>query len=320
MSSRPSRSPSDGGGVSPATVGNAASTPAVVADVTALGVPRISMINPRLWLYPILSVAWKEIRVTTRYKTWFVASFVWPIIFPFSFIFVGRGLAGPSGEGLANFTALAQTADYASFLIVGNLVWMFVNINLWMGGLSLTTDRARGTFDTHWTMPTSKISLVMGATIASIVLNFIPMIVAILFYSWIGWLTVSGSFLNVVVAVLTVIPFLFGFLLCFSAATIRFREAGMIVQVLRTLFSLLCGLQFPLAVLPGAVQSVGRVIPLTHFIDVIRGIVLNGNTLSAHADSIRYLLISGGIFVVLGLGIFELVRRSVRRRGLVTGY
>ena len=320
MSSRPSRSPSDGGGVSPVTVGNTASAPAVVADVTALGVPRISMINPRLWLYPILSVAWKEIRVTTRYKTWFVASFVWPIIFPFSFIFVGRGLAGPSGEGLANFTSLAQTADYASFLIVGNLVWMFVNINLWMGGLSLTTDRARGTFDTHWTMPTSKISLVMGATIASIVLNFIPMIVAILFYSWIGWLTVSGSFLNVIVAVLTVVPFLFGFLLCFSAATIRFREAGMIVQVLRTLFSLLCGLQFPLAVLPGAVQSVGRVIPLTHFIDVIRGIVLNGNTLSAHADSIRYLLISGGIFVVLGLGIFELVRRSVRRRGLVTGY
>ena len=285
-----------------------------------IGVPRISMANPRLWLFPILSVAWKEIRVTTRYRTWFVASFVWPIIFPFSFIFVGRGLAGPSGEGLANFTALAQTADYTSFLIVGNLVWMFVNINLWMGGLSLTTDRARGTFDTHWTMPTSKISLVIGATVASIVLNFIPMIVAILFYSWIGWLSMSGSFLGVLLAVLTVVPFLFGFLLCFSAATIRFREAGMIVQVLRTLFSLLCGLQFPLAVLPGAVQSVGRVIPLTHFIDLIRGVVLSGDKLADHAYSIWYLLISGGVFIALGLGLFELVRRSVRRSGLVTGY
>jgi ABC-2 type transport system permease protein len=276
--------------------------------------------SPRLWLFPILSVAWKDIRITTRYKSWFVASFVWPIIFPFSFIFVGMGLAGPSGEGLANFTELARTADYASFLVVGNLVWMFVNINLWMGGLSLTTDRARGTFDTHWTMPTSKISLVIGATVASITLNFVPMIVAIGFYSGIGWLQVSGSIVNVILAILAVVPFLFGFLLCFSAATIRFREAGMIVQVLRTLFSLLCGLQFPLAVLPGAVQKIGRTIPLTHFIEVVRGVVLNGDRLGEYYRSILYLLVSGAVFMLLGIGAFELVRRSVRKSGLVTGY
>ena len=94
----------------------------------------------------------------------------------------------------------------------------------------------------------------------------------------------------------------------------------MIVQVLRTLFALLCGLQFPLAVMPSTVQTIGRVIPLTHFIDLVRGIVLNGDTLADQALSVRYLLISGLIFIVLGVSIFELVRRSVRKSGLVTGY
>ncbi|MEE8441039.1 MAG: ABC transporter permease [Spirochaetia bacterium] len=204
----------------------------------------------QVWLRAIWAVAWKDIRITLRYKTWFVASFVWPIIFPFSFIFLGLGLAGPEGEGLESFTAIAGTADFASFLIIGNLVWMFVNINLWMGGLSLMTDRVRGTFDTHWTMPVSKISLVLGATVASLILNFVPMIVAIVFYNAVGLLQVGGSLLEVIAAILVVIPFILGFLICFSAMTIRVREAHMIVHVFRTLFSIFCGLQFPLAVLP----------------------------------------------------------------------
>jgi ABC-2 type transport system permease protein len=274
----------------------------------------------RVWLRSVWAVAWKDIRITLRYKTWFVASFVWPIIFPFSYIFLGLGLAGPGGEGIESFTAVAGTADFTSFLIVGNLVWMFVNINLWMGGLSLMTDRVRGTFDTHWTMPVSKISLVLGATVASLILNFVPMIVAIGFYNAVGLLHVGGNIIEVIAAIGVVLPFMLGFLICFSAVTIRVREAGMIVQVLRTLFSIFCGLQFPLAILPQWSQSIGRVIPLTHFIQIVRGIVLNGEHLRDHASSLVYVLASGLVLLAAGIGVFELVRRSVRSTGLVTGY
>lgn len=269
---------------------------------------------------PVFSVAWRDIRITTRYKSWFVASFIWPIIFPFSLIFLGRGLAGPGGEGLDRFTQLAETADYASFLIVGSLVWMFVNINLWMGGLSLMTDRNRGTFDTHWAMPVTKISLVLGATLASLVLNFAPVIVSIGFFSAIGLLETGGSLLQIVLAVLSVFPFLLGFLLCFSAVTVRFREPGMLVQVMRTLFSILCGLQFPLAVLPGAVERFGRWIPLTRFVDLVRAVVIHGSTLGDHGASVAYLVMSGIVMIALGVLAFNLVRVSVRRNGLVSGY
>jgi len=182
------------------------------------------------------------------------------------------------------------------------------------------TDRTRGTFDTHWTMPVPKISLVLGATVASLVLNFIPMLVAIGFYHLVGLLHVGGNLPAVLVALLSVLPFLLGFLLCFSAVTIRVREAGMIVHVFRTLFSLFCGLQFPIAVLPDSLQTVGRFIPLTHFVDIIRGIILGGEGLGEHASSILYVLGSGLVFLAIGAGVFELVRRSVRTSGLVTGY
>ena len=269
---------------------------------------------------PVFSVAWRDIRITTRYRSWFVASFLWPIIFPVSLVFLGRGLAGPGGEGVEQFAELAETSDYASFLIVGSLVWMFVNINLWMGGLSLMTDRNRGTFDTHWTMPVSKLALVLGATVASLALNFAPMIVSISFYAAVGLLQVGGSPLQIMIAILAVLPFLLGFLLCFSALTVRFRQPGMLVQVMRTLFSILCGLQFPLAVLPDAVERFGRWIPLTHFIDLVRAVVIQGARIGDHAASAGYLVGSGLVMIALGALAFELVRASVRRKGLVSGY
>ncbi|MFP4113421.1 MAG: ABC transporter permease [Spirochaetales bacterium] len=274
----------------------------------------------RRTLASLAAVTWRDIRITTRYKSWFVASFLWPIIFPFSLVFLGRGLAGPDGEGLERFASMAATEDYASFLILGSLVWMFVNINLWMGGLSLTQDRNRGTFDTHWTMPVSKLTLVLGATLASLVLNFLPMIVSISFYAAIGWLQVGGDPIRIAVAIAAVLPFLLGFLLCFSAVTVRFREAGMFVQVMRTLFSLLCGLQFPLAVLPEGLQAIGRAVPLTHFIDIVRAIVIRGDRLADHRGSLAYLVGSGLVMLALGALAFELVRASVRKSGLVSGY
>jgi ABC-2 type transport system permease protein len=281
------------------------------------------MSNPH-WLRDttraVLHVAFRDIRIITRYRSWFVASFVWPIIFPFSLVFLGRGLAGPEGEGIERFAALAQTPDYASFLIVGSLVWMFVNINLWMGGLSLMTDRRRGTFDTHWTMPLNKLTLVVGATIASLLLNFLPMVVAIAFYGAIGWLQVSGDIVQIGLAVVAVLPFLLGFLICFSAVTVRFREAGMVVQVLRTLFSILCGLQFPLAVLPATAQTIGRAIPLTHFVELVRSVVIDGGRVADYGHSLLFLVGSGLIMIAVGVLAFELVRRGVRRSGLVTGY
>ena len=274
----------------------------------------------RCGISPIFSVALKDIKIAVRYRTFFVASFIWPIIFPFSFIFLGKGLAGRGGEGIAHFESLAQTGDYASFLIIGSLIWMFVNINLWMGGLALHTDRVRGTFDTHWATPVSRISLVLGATLASLALNFIPMVTSILFYAAVGLLDISGNFLSILVTVLGVLPFLLGFLFTFAALTMRIRESGMIVQIMRTLFSIFCGMQFPLAVLPTFAQTIGRYIPLTHFVNILRGIIIRGETVAQHSESFAYLLISGVVMFGVGLLVFDLMKKSVRSRGLVSGY
>ena len=157
--------------------------------------------EPRYWFRPVFSVALRDIKIFWRYKSVVVALLVWPVIFPLTFFFMGKGLAGTAGQGLSHFKHLAQTGDFASFLILGNLIWLFVNINLWMGGLSLQKDRMLGTFDTHWTMPASKISLVLGATLASTILNFFPLLIGICFYSLIGAFEISANYFSILFSI-----------------------------------------------------------------------------------------------------------------------
>jgi ABC-2 type transport system permease protein len=274
----------------------------------------------KYWLRPVFSIIVKEIKIITRYKTWLIATFIWPVIYPLTFYFLGRGLAGTNGQGLNNFEKLAETTDFASFLILGNLVWMFVNLNIWMGGLSVQMDRMRGTFDTHWTMPVSKLSLVIGGTLSSLILNFLPMIAAITLYSLLGAFKISGNFLGILASIFIIMPFLIGFLILFAAFTIRLRQANLTVQIVRNVLSILCGMQFPIAVLPKTFSGIASYIPLTHFVNMVRGIVIHRNSLSIYRDSIIFILISGIAMLVIGISVFNLIIKNVNKGGLATGY
>ena len=276
--------------------------------------------EPRYWFRPLFSVAMRDIKIVLRYKSAVIALLVWPVIFPLTFYFMGKGLAGTAGQGLGNFERLAQTGDFASFLILGNLVWLFININLWMGGLSLQRDRVLGTLDTHWTMPVSRISLVLGATLASILLNFVPLTIGIWFYSFIGAFRISANYFSILVSVLFIMPFLVGFLLVFAALTIRLRQGQMAVHVTRAVLSILCGLKCRQQLRSGPVSSIGKHIPLTHFVNMIRGIIIHKHSLFAYRDSMVYLSISGVLMLVVGVLVFELTERNVKSRGLMAGY
>lgn len=274
----------------------------------------------RRFMLAALAVFKKDILITTRYKTWWIAMLIWPIIMPLTFVFVGKGLAGPSGEGLSNFTTLAGSPDYASFLILGNFIWMFVNMCLWDGGLSLNLDRQRGTFDTIWTQPAPRLAYILGRTLSSLAINFFPIIIATVFFNVFGMLSFKANIFAVLGVTLITFPFLLGFLFLFASLTLKVREAGIVVQVTRTLFSILCGLQFPLAVLPGFMQTIGKWIPLTQYMEVVRGMAILGKPASDYTFSLVYMLVSGIVFFIAGTLIFRAMERSVKRSGLVTGY
>ncbi|HWP44347.1 MAG TPA: ABC transporter permease, partial [Blastocatellia bacterium] len=62
---------------------------------------------------------------------------------------------------------------------------------------------------------------------------------------------------------------------------------------------LLSGFMFPRASMPPIMQAVGYLIPATHFIEIIRGIVLRGATLGDLAQEVITLIAMGSVLLVL---------------------
>jgi ABC-2 type transport system permease protein len=272
------------------------------------------------FLQAMKAVMIRDILTFFRYKSWFISIFIWPIVFPFTFLFLGKGLAGPSNEGVYNFAKLTGTADFGSFIILGNLVWMFLNILMWDAGLFLNNQRRIGMLDTIWTFPAPKLSYIFGATISSLIINFIPMAFSFLFFKIIKVIQFNTKTIDILIYSLSIFPFIIGFLLIFSSLSLRSKEASLIVQTMRVLLSILCGLQLPIKVLPEFLQKIGSFVPITHYINCIRDSIILGVKLSDKLPSIYYMVISGFFVLLLGIFTFVLVEKNARSKGFISGY
>jgi len=62
---------------------------------------------------------------------------------------------------------------------------------------------------------------------------------------------------------------------------------------------LLTGFMFPFRGMPGWAQAIGEALPLTHFLRIVRGILLKGNGLAEVAPHLwpiaAFMLVAGGV-------------------------
>ena len=85
---------------------------------------------------------------------------------------------------------------------------------------------------------------------------------------------------------------------------------------------LLCGVVFPLDVLPTWLQAVGRALPLTYWVEGLRRALLEqsfGTTLASYSDAtlVSILAVSTAVSMVAAVLFYRSMDRVARRRGLM---
>jgi len=91
------------------------------------------------------------------------------------------------------------------------------------------------------------------------------------------------------------------------------------------MFYLFCGVIFPLSVLPGWGQSVGKALPITYWLEALRHLVLPGSQMGLVDTGlapdltwiIALLLVSTAFFFLLSIQLFRLTEYFARKLGLV---
>ena len=65
----------------------------------------------------LFAVIRREWTIFTRYPSWIIALFIWPLIFPMMYILTARALSGADGSGLTVFTQTTGMTSYIGYIV-----------------------------------------------------------------------------------------------------------------------------------------------------------------------------------------------------------
>jgi ABC-2 type transport system permease protein len=272
-------------------------------------------------LRALRAVAGKEWTIFVRYPSWVLALLIWPILFPVGYIFTAKALGGPDGAALAVFERLTGTADYVSFIVLGTILWMWLNMTLWDLGMYLRNEQMRGTLESNWLTPTRRVALMLGGALTKLAISLLFMAVSLLEFRLVfGVRVLDGNVGLALLTLLLTIPSIHGIGVAFASLVLRFKEANALVFLVRGVFMIFCGISFPIAVLPGWMQSVAAALPLTYAIRAVRAALLANAGFADLLPDLAALAAFAVALPALGYTIFSFTERRSRRTGDLAQY
>lgn len=143
--------------------------------------------------------------------------------------------------------------------------------------LVITRERERGTMESLLAMPVRPLEVILGKLIPYIFVGYIQVLVILLIGHFIFNVPIDG---NIILLLLCCLPFIMANLavgLTFSTLAKNQLQAMQSSVFFFLPSLLLSGFMFPFHGMPLWAQYIGNCLPLTHFLLIVRGIMLKGN-------------------------------------------
>jgi ABC-2 type transport system permease protein len=173
--------------------------------------------------------------------------------------------------------------------------------------VAIVRERERGNLELLITTPVRTPELMVGKLVPYILIGLVQVTIVLLVGHWLFDVPLRGQLLDVYLAALTFIAASLTLgLLISTLARSQFQAMQLTLFVFLPSI-LLSGFMFPFDGMPVVAQQIAEVLPLTHFVRLIRGIVLRGAELGELMPEIRALIV---FFVVsLTLAILRFRKR-----------
>ena len=192
--------------------------------------------------------------------------------------------------------------------IVPGLIGIILTMTMVMfTGVAIVRERERGNMELLIATPVSRSELMIGKVLPFAGIGLIQTTLVLLLGAWLFEVPVRGALLDVyIAAILLILANLTLGLLISTKAQSQFQAMQMTFFVFLPSI-LLSGFMFPFAGMPRVVQWLAEVLPLTHFLRLIRGIMLRGAGLTELWPDVLALL--GFIVVMMTLAISRFRKR-----------
>jgi ABC-2 type transport system permease protein len=193
----------------------------------------------------------------------------------------GNGAARPAPRASAiDVVAFYNPERRSAVNIVPGLIGIILTMTMVMfTSVAIVRERERGNMELLIATPLGRGELMVGKVLPYAAIGVVQVTLVLLLGIWLFQVPVRGSVLDVYLAsLLLIVANLTLGLLISTKARSQFQSMQMTMFVFLPSI-LLSGFMFPFAGMPRVVQWMAEVLPLTHFLRLIRGIMLRGASL-----------------------------------------
>ncbi|GAA2881543.1 ABC-2 type transport system permease protein [Aminobacter niigataensis] len=195
----------------------------------------------------------------------------------------------------------------SQYNIVPGLLGVILQMTMvMMTSMALTRETERGTMENLLAMPASPAEIMLGKVLPYLVVGAVQVAVVLIASKLLFSIPFIGSLSLLLSAILVFVLALV--LLGYTISTIA-RTQMQAMQLTFFFFLpsiLLSGFMFPYRGMPGWAQALGEILPLTHFLRIIRAVMLKGAEFPAIAAEVGILALFVAVFA--GLALFRFRR------------
>ncbi len=211
-------------------------------------------------------------------------------------------LAGTSGPIDLRVHALYNPEGVTQYNIVPGLMGVVLTMTMVIvTGLAITRERERGTMENLLSMPTRPFEVLIGKIVPYILVGYIQAGLILTAAKVIFAVPMVGNLGLLLVVSLVFIVANLAMGITFSTIGRNQLQATQMAFFYFLPTMLLSGFMFPFRGMPRWAQAIGEILPLTHFLRIIRGILLKGNGLADIAPQLWQIALFAAVALAIGV-------------------
>ncbi len=222
---------------------------------------------------------------------------------------INRDLQGPLRPlqaGAAPFNLVTHQhynpESISQYNIVPGLMGVMLTMTMIIiTGLAITRERERGTMENLLSTPAHPGEVIVGKIVPYIMVGYVQVFLVLLAARYLFDVPMLGSVSLLLLLVLLFIVANLAVGITFSTIAKNQLQAVQMAFFFFLPSLLLSGYMFPFRGMPGWAQDLGECLPLTHFLRVVRGILLKGNGLAECAPDLWPIALF--LVVMLAVGV-----------------
>jgi ABC-2 type transport system permease protein len=269
--------------------------------------------NKPIWLSEMVAV-WGYVQrnyfLTKRYLMWEIVWLVYVTVNAMAITFIGAGAAEFGGVSI-------DTERYMTYLLVGALLWNYLSMLFDVLSETVSWERWEGTIEYTFMSPSSRVTHLLGMGLYAVVYGILQTALTLgVCYLFFDLDLVAANYPGALLVLAVCSVSLVGFGIVAAVLPLLSPEKGQQVSyIVSSVLLLVSGVYYEVDVLPGWMQAIATVSPVTYALQGTRAALLDGAGTAELWQSIWPLIIMGAIFVPLGIFVFHLGERYAKKTG-----